>query len=408
MNAAGIIVEYNPFHNGHLYHLRRTKELTGADCIIAVMSGNFLQRGEPAIVSKFSRAKMAVRAGADLVVELPYSFSTQKADVFAFGAVSILDALGCRHLCFGSESGKIEEFFQTETLISSNEARFQASIQKWIKTGVSYPRACALAFQEIDTNSGTVDLSQPNNTLGYAYIRALKRIGSPIRPLTIRRLEAGYLDEGLSSSGISSATGIRKTIFEKGLEKVASHVPRETLEELSNFRAKYGHFASWDRFWPFLRYRLLQAVPEELRRIYEMEEGLEYRFIETAKKAPDFRTFMERLKTKRYTWTRLQRACVHVLTNTTKEEMALRMEKPAYIRLLGLSKTGRNYLKENKSSISLPVLSKMDAWKSDMARLDVRASRIYAFGFDSDAREDLIGQDFNQPPVFPENPLRNG
>lgn len=347
MISAGIIVEYNPFHNGHLYHLQQTRKKTNADVVIAVMSGQFLQRGEPALVSKWARTNMALKAGVDLVIELPYTFCTQKAEKFAEGAVYLLTSLQADFICFGSESGNIDTFTNTINFISNHESDYNRFIRQFMNEGVSYPKAASLAFQQLAPSRDLLDLSKPNNILGYHYVKALQEIGSKTVPMTIERIHAGYHDQQLSSVKISSATSIRKTLAEnRTLDHIQSHIPDTTYQELSAFYKKYNTFAFWENFWPFLKYRFSHSEPNELKDIYEVEEGMEYRLIRFAQEATSFKDFMEKIKTKRYTWTRLQRACVHILTNTKKEKM--RNKFPEYIRVLGFNQLGRQYLKEKK------------------------------------------------------------
>jgi predicted nucleotidyltransferase len=175
MKAVGVIVEYNPFHNGHAYHLQAAKETAHADLAVAVMSGNFLQRGEPALVSKWYRTKMALLSGVDIVLELPYQFATQKAETFANGAVSVLDAIGCHSLCFGSESGDISTFQQTVDYMDLHKDCLDEKIKMNIKTGVSFPKALSLSFQSMSSTENLLSLDKPNNILGFHYVKALKR-----------------------------------------------------------------------------------------------------------------------------------------------------------------------------------------------------------------------------------------
>ena len=172
MKVVGVIVEYNPFHHGHAYHIKKAKEMTDADVVIAAMSGDFLQRGEPALVSKWTRTEMALLGGIDLVFELPYAFAVQKADTFANGAVSLLGAAGCDTICFGSESGTIDDFYQTYHFLNKNQALYNEGIQKYIELGNSYPKSLSLAFQELSPSDNLLDLTKPNNILGFQYVRA--------------------------------------------------------------------------------------------------------------------------------------------------------------------------------------------------------------------------------------------
>lgn len=401
MKSCGIVVEYNPFHNGHLHHLKKTKETTKADVVIAVMSGNFLQRGEPALVSKYVRTKMALKNGVDIVVELPYAFATQKADVFAKGAVDILSSLGCSSICFGSESGNIEQFENTYTVMDEHEEQYNQFVKEFMKKGLSYPNATSEAFKRIASASNLIDLSKPNNILGFHYVKAIKDLDVNIEPVTIQRIQSGYNDMSLSKSNISSATSIRQALFEtKSLDAIQNQVPAETFKELLKYQEQFMTFVNWENLWAFLKYRILQSEPEELKDIYEVEEGLENRFIRFAKEAVTYQEFMEKVKTKRYTWTRLQRACVHILTNTKKEMMVKRSNRAEYIRLLGFTKNGREYINKYKEDFTLPIISKLSRADAEKIRLDVKATHIYSFAYPAIIGQQIITQEYRQPPIM--------
>ncbi|MDP4085709.1 MAG: nucleotidyltransferase [Bacillota bacterium] len=400
MKALGLIVEYNPFHNGHSYHLQTAKELVNAEIVIAVMSGNFLQRGEPALLSKWFRTKMALLGGVDIVFELPYSFATQKAEVFANGAISILDAAGCESLCFGSESGDIHSFQHTIKYIGDHHDQYEKAINKNIKTGVSYPKALSLAYNEVANFNGLVNLSVPNNILGIQYMQAIKKQNSSIEVFTIKRKNADYHDLKFSSETIASATSIRKAIFSK-VDQIEQYVPTTTNELLKQYLVLYGSFHHWENYWPYLQFRILQTSPQELREIYEVEEGIENRLIAASLTSLSFQEFMEKIKTKRYTWTRLQRICTHILTNSKKIEMNTNQEKATYLRLLGMTQNGREYLNKMKKHFQLPIVSRLASYKSKEIELDIRAGKMYSFGLTNNfARQALINQEFSQPPIF--------
>jgi predicted nucleotidyltransferase len=402
MKAVGVIVEYNPFHNGHAYHLQAAKELAEADLTIAVMSGNFLQRGEPALVSKWYRAKMALLGGVDIVLELPYQFATQKAETFANGAVSILDAIGCQTLCFGSESGDISTIIQTVNYMEKHKERFDESIKMNIKTGVSFPKALSLSFQTLSSTENLLSLEKPNNILGFHYVKAIKQQKSSIIPLTVKRKNADYHDEHFATETIASATSIRKALFasEESNSPIEQYVPDSTNTLLKEYLNEYGKFHGWENYWDFLRFRLLHSDSAELREIYEVEEGIENRLIAAALDSFTFKEFMEKVKTKRYTWTRLQRICVHILTNTKKAEMSGTLEKASYLRLLGMTTRGKEYLNKNKSHFKLPLISKLSAYKENGISLDIKASRVYSLGIGKQKGINLLHQEFKQPPIF--------
>jgi predicted nucleotidyltransferase len=402
MKAVGVIVEYNPFHNGHAYHLQAAKETAHADLAVAVMSGNFLQRGEPALVSKWYRTKMALLSGVDIVLELPYQFATQKAETFANGAVSVLDAIGCHSLCFGSESGDISTFQQTVDYMDLHKDCLDKKIKMNIKTGVSFPKALSLSFQSMSSTENLLSLDKPNNILGFHYVKALKRQKSSIVPFTIKRKNADYHDEHFATETIASATSIRKALFTstENNSSIEQYVPDTTSTLLKEYINEYGNFHEWENYWSFLRFRLLNSSPEELREIYEVEEGIENRLIAAALESSNFKKFMEKVKTKRYTWTRLQRICVHILTNTKKVEMSGTLEKASYLRLLGMTKRGKEYLNKTKSQFNLPLISKLSAYKENDISLDIKASRVYSFGLAKPYGNILLQQEFKQPPIY--------
>jgi predicted nucleotidyltransferase len=402
MNATGVIVEYNPFHNGHAFHLEQAKDISGAETIIAVMSGNFLQRGEPALVSKWKRAEMALKAGADIVFELPYQFAVQQADIFASGAVSILEAAGCSSLCFGSESGNIESFHRTLSFLETHQAAYQERVKVHLAAGFSYPKATSMAFLDLNPEDELVDLSKPNNILGFQYLNSARRINSSMQLFTVERKSAGYHDEQFASESIASATSIRKALFTGNgeVEGIRQYVPESTYQGLLQYKEEFGAFHHWEQYWPLLKFRLVQLQPEQLRCIYEMEEGLEHRFLSAALQAGSFQQFMEKIKTKRYTWTRLQRACVHILTNTEKKEMPNRPQEAEYLRLLGMSGNGRKYLNTHKSSLKLPLISRISSHAAQQLHLDIKASRVYAMGIQAAGDSRLMQQEFNQPPIM--------
>ncbi|TCP30481.1 putative nucleotidyltransferase [Scopulibacillus darangshiensis] len=382
MNVTGVIVEYNPFHNGHFYHLQKSIDQTKADLVIAVMSGNFLQRGEPALLSKWERTKMALEAGIDLVVELPYAFATQKAEIFANGAVSILDALGTTHLCFGSEQGDIQPFINTLSFTCEHQTEYDLEIKKYLKQGHSYPKSQALAFRSLNLpDMPIVDLSKPNNILGYHYLKAVKDQGSAISVDTIKRVAAEYHDANLTDNSIASATSIRQTIFAEGgqLHKIQSKVPDFTYRRLDAAQ-KSGSLHHWEHYYPYLFYKLITVQLEELVDIYEAEEGLEHRMLRIVERTDSFKAFMEELKTKRYTWTRLQRLCVHTLTNTKKRDMkgTLTNKLAPYIRLLGMNQKGQSYLNKRKADLSLPLITNIRKNTPPLLDLDIKAAKVYA------------------------------
>ncbi|HZG71600.1 MAG TPA: nucleotidyltransferase [Chondromyces sp.] len=401
MKTIGIVVEYNPFHNGHLHHLLEANKATNADTVIAVMSGNFLQRGEPALVDKWTRTKMALDAGVDLVVELPYAFATQKAEVFSHGAIFILHHLQCEGFVFGSEDGRIQPFMETAATMNKYHQKLEQATKTFMDLGNSYPKAMTLAREEILPAGTSLDLSQPNNILGYHYIRANQKLRSPMKPYTIKRKSAHYHDEQLGEETIASATSIRKAITSQKnqLEAVSRFLPSTTLRHLEEYLSKYHQFHTWETYWPFLRYRLISATPHELRNIYEITEGIEHRLMEGARKANTFLNFMDLVKTKRYTWTRIQRMLLHILTNTSKEVMLNQCQNPEFIRILGMNAKGQRHIKKIKKETNLPLISNA-ASNKELLSLDIKATEIYAQGLPSVISTSLLHSEYKQPPII--------
>ncbi|WP_071459339.1 nucleotidyltransferase [Bacillus massilinigeriensis] len=401
MEAVGVIVEYNPFHNGHRFHLAEARKNTGADVVIAVMSGNFLQRGEPALCDKWTRAQMALLGGADIVFELPFHFAVQQADIFAKGAVSLLGAAQCKYLCFGSESGDTAAFGRTLEFLNSQKESYQKKIKSHVTNGVSYPKAAALAFQECHPNDGLVDLSLPNNILGFQYMRAIEELGVDLIPYTITRKNAGYHDEHFSSDSIASATSIRKAIFSGGEgTDISPYIPEYSSRLLKEYQHLYGKLHTWELYWPFLQYRLIESTDNELRSIYGMDEGLESRFRKYVLRSDSFSSFMTEVKTKRYTWTRLQRVCTHLLLNSLRDKVIQASRKADYLRLLGFTKKGRTYLQHYKKNLGLPLFTKASSAKNGELDNDIKAARIYAMGISGSAKKKLMEKEFIQSPFL--------
>ncbi|MEG0258511.1 MAG: nucleotidyltransferase [Lysinibacillus sp.] len=403
MKAVGVVVEYNPFHNGHLHHLEKAKQQAEADIVIAVMSGSFLQRGEPAMVDKWSRTKMALASGVDLVIELPYVYSTAQASEFAKGAISLLSSINCHSFAFGSEEGSIKPFLNTFSLIEGNRELYESHIKTAMQTGISYPKALHFAYESLkdDCSLSYIDLTQPNNILGYHYVEAAHRLQSPIQPQTIQRIAAGYHDLIEKGTSIASATGIRKALAQgDAIQDLHSFMPKSTFEELTHWHAKHTAFASWEKFWPLLRFTLTRHTPKQLTQFAEVSEGIEFalnKAIHSSHSNESFELFMHTIKSKRYTWTRLQRMLTHIYTGTTKEQLQ-QFDAPRYIRLLGMSQDGQKYLSQHKKEFSLPLISRVASVKDDMLALDIHAADMYAIGMQQHSYSKLL-KDYQTPPI---------
>ncbi|MRH42150.1 nucleotidyltransferase [Aquibacillus halophilus] len=402
MNACGLIVEYNPFHNGHYYHLEQSKQATNSDCMIAVMSGNFLQRGEPAITDKFHRARVAVQQGVDIVVELPFIYAVQNSDLFARGAVSILAALGVKSLCFGSESGQINDFINAYKLFQNKQERYKLELKKQLSYGISFPEASRQAYQAIGLTQGSIDLSQPNNILGFSYLKSIYQNNFSIRPMTIKRTKNNYHDKEIKNE-IASATSIRKELvaYNKVTTLAKEALPSKMIEGLDEYKQYSGLWHHWEHYFNILQYRVLTMTEAELRQVHGVDEGLEYRLKRTASKATSFDSWMNDVKTKRYTWTRLQRMFAHILVNTKKESIvSLTEEKLPYIRLLAMTDKGQAYLNQIKKSMEIPIITGLKNGRHQISAIESQASYAYYSVVSPIQRRKLYKQELNPPYIL--------
>ncbi|WP_018921359.1 nucleotidyltransferase [Salsuginibacillus kocurii] len=399
MHVTGVIVEYNPLHNGHAYHLQQARKQSGADIVAAVMSGYFLQRGEPALLPRRTRVKMALRAGADLVIELPYLYSTQHASIFAHGSIAILKELGADSICFGSEAGDQDSFHQLQTFMATHKKQYEELIQNKIKLGMSYPRACSEAFQALLPAESLPSLSQPNNILGFHYMEAITRLQANIKPFTVQRIGSGYhsLHE---TKGIMSATGIRNALSNgQSLVDLKPYLPASTVEEWQ--QDEFLVDMNWERYFSYLQYKLLTTTPAELSACYEIEEGIENRLQQAALNSTTFNEWINNVKTKRYTWTRIQRMATHLLTGAKKEDMRVSLtdSKIDSARLLGMNQKGQKWLNEQKHNLHLSLYTTPSKQDTTQSRLDARAAKSYFMGFPKDKRLQGIKHEYSMPPL---------
>lgn len=404
MKATGIVVEYNPFHNGHAYHALQAKKITGADIVIAVMSGNFLQRGEPAFVDKWTRTKMALSNGVDIVFELPYAFATASAPIFAKGAIQLLDASQCSAFCFGSEDGDIEPLERSLLLIQQAGTQYEQIIKEATSRGLSYPKALNEAYiaaaNSTNIQGALADLSKPNNILGFHYMQSALDINSTMTATTIPRIVAQYHDDAIVGNQIASATGIRKSFFDSDtLSTVSDFIPPMTQQGLLDWQATQQAFGNWSSFYPLLRFTILREGPERLRTIADITEGIENLLYRAASHHGTFEGFMSEVKSKRYTWTRIQRMLTHIFTGFTYA-MRRDISDPSYLRLLGMTQAGRLYLNEHKKNLKLPVVSRAAAFSNPSLTADIHAANMYALGISNGTADSRIGTDYDRHPII--------
>jgi predicted nucleotidyltransferase len=403
MNIVGLIVEYNPLHNGHLYHFQQSLKACEAEASVIVMSGHFLQRGEPSLVNKWARTKMALSMGADLVFELPYAYSTQSAEGFAFGAISILNQLPfVTHLCFGSEGGHVDALDEIASLIYQESDELKQALKRELLKGISYPSAYAKALLSISRNEAYASsFMQPNNMLGISYLVALKHLNSHIIPKSIKREKAGYHDTQLTDQHIASATGIREALFsEKSYQwqRIKPYVPSYTYQILKEeARAGRGP-VSWENYFKHIQHALLSQPSHRVASLFEVEEGLENRLRKYIAQAHSFEHFCQLVKSKRYTYNRIQRMMTHLMLNYSKQDRAmLELEKgPSYLRLLGFSKKGRSLLNSYKESLSPSLVAKLKKENPSMLQWDIKSAQVHSLAYKG---EQSLLYEYQQSPI---------
>lgn len=381
MRTVGVIVEYNPFHNGHHYHLQQAKEVSSAQAVVAVMSGYFLQRGEPALIDKWSRAEMALRGGADLVLELPVLYACQPAEWFAFGAVATLEATGIVDaLCFGSESGNLNWMRELTSTLVQEPPSFKVMLQRYLKQGWSYPKAYSHTLQHFHPDLQHT-LTKPNNILGLSYLAALHKINSPITPYTIRREKAGYHDARPSDKRIASATAIRNKWVEVGdVDLIEPYVPATTYRILKTSIERGVQPITWESLHQALIAKLISESSEQLSQYYGVVEGLEYRLKQQLPHAKTVQSYVDAIKTKRYTWNRVQRILTYILLGLRQSDVDQHVlaKGPTYLRVLGFNEHGRKLLKKMKKTAKQPVVTRIKQQRPSMLDWDLRAAAMYA------------------------------
>lgn len=379
MKTAAIISEYNPFHKGHEYQIRKTREETGATHILALMSGNFVQRGNPALVDKYRRAEMALLGGADLVLELPVPFALSSAEFFAEGAVRILDALhGVDLLSFGSEAGDLAPLQKIAHILSAEPPVYQAHLQEALAKGLSYPVARSEALLAYDASLDPAMAKSPNNILGIEYLKALIRLGSPITPYTLRRQGKGYHDQTLQEEQFASATALRKGI----LDDASWHgfIPSAVANTLGDLKTAGYPFVTEEDFRPLLLYRLL-LEGHDLARLPDAQEGLDQRILSKLShlREETLAEFLQEIKTKRYTHTRISRILFQFLLGLDQADLArLRRTTPPSVKILACNERGREILASVRKTRTLDLRHNFSRTLDEFQKADQRASQVYA------------------------------
>ena len=385
MKIVGLITEYNPFHNGHLYHIDKTKELTGADAVIAVMSGDYVQRGTPSIMSKHQRASMALQAGVSVVIELPVMYATGSAEYFAEGAISILDELGCiDSICFGSECGNIEMLKIPARILSEEPDNYKEALQEALRQGCAFPKARQIALQNcMEDSLANEILSQPNNILGIEYLKAICHRKSPLKAYTFPRKSSGYHDTELTDF-YSSATAIRQQLLSDNLETLKSQVPDTSFQILMQaWHTNYPINAN--DFSLLLKYRLLQETPKTLMQYQDVSEDLANRIYNNRNDFQNYDQFCELLKTKELTYSRISRSLLHILLQITKEDLQQYKNSGIcrYAHILGFRTDSTTVLTHLNKYTRIPLLTRLTQSKElddtalHMLNQDIFASDLY-------------------------------
>ena len=367
MKIAGIIAEYNPFHNGHAYHIRETRRLSGCDYVVACMAGNFTQRGEAARLHKWSRTRAALLCGADAVFELPALWAVRPADAFALGGVTILSGLGCDVLSFGSETEDLSLIERLAQLGESEPPALSEAIRAGLGAGKSHARARGEALAE-HLGLAPEQLNAPNMTLAVEYLRAIHGLNSPMRPLAIPRL-GGYHDTSLGQ--FASASAIREAISRGKIAEACDCVPAPV-------RHLIEHAPDMHEPDDILIYILRSMHIAQMAALPGADEGLANRLYRCSRKAASRFELIEMLKCKRYTHARLSRLCAHALLGVTRE-LIQSHPQPEYARLLGCREDARPLMRELKARSSLPIVSDPVKLKDDpVFQLEHRATELHA------------------------------
>lgn len=387
MKVTGIIAEYNPFHNGHKYHIENTKKITDAEGIVCIMSGNFVQRGLPSIIDKWTRTEMALLNGADLVIELPCIYSLSSAEFFSMGAISLLDNIGVvDSISFGSEAGDISMLLKIAQILSFESEDYKKFLRSNLNNGNTYPRAVSNTISKllnVENEFQVADLeniiNNPNNILGIEYLKAIIRSESNIKPFTIKRKGAAYNSDMLENE-FSSATSIRNYInSSQKIDLLKNQLPQSVFEHISNLYMKNYDFANENKMLRFLKYKLL-THPSSIQRLPDISEGLHNKIIRAAENnINDYDSFIKIIKSKRYTYSRISRLLCQLFIGFDQyDTKTMRQMKCPYARILGFNNTGRAILKSAKKNSSIPLITKIPRENDEILGLDLKSTAAYS------------------------------
>lgn len=390
--SIGIIAEYNPFHNGHLYQIQKAKELTGADTVIAVMSGNFTQRGDTSLINKFEKAKIALQNEVDMVIELPTIYSISSAENFALGGVKILNEIGnIDYLVFGIEEENLEKLQAIADVLVNEDDEFKRNIKEELDKGNSYPKAREIVLKKVLSSENVKNIMQkPNNILAIEYLKALKTTNSKIKPIAIKRKNTMHNDENINEN-YASGTYIRKLFIENNFNEIRKVVPKYTYERLLELKNQGAYVSSINDFSDIVIYKIRTMTKEEISQIADVNEGLEniIKLASTTCKTID--EIVEKVSTKRYTKTRISRILTYILLDITKSEIEQSKNANPYIRVLGINKKFEGILKTINNDKLITSLKKFEEnnGENQLLNIDKKATEIYTIKYPKSVQANL-------------------
>ncbi len=393
MKVCGIVAEYNPFHNGHKYQIEQIRKETNADVIIAVMSGNFMQRGVPASFDKWARTKMALDGGVDMVIELPTIYSLSSAEFFASGAVSILNSLNCvDYISFGAKTDDLAFLKDIATFLNNEPADYKDALQKELKKGVSYPAArskCIKQFFDTKYDSKIIEetLLDSNNILAIEYLKALEKLDSKIQPIIVKRIGTDYNSLEINGDYCSS-TAIREILKDQNVLRLKDVIPNSSYNTISEEINMGKMPMELSNFEELILYKLRNSSLFKLSQIADVKEGLENVISKSLLNSFDLESLIISIKSKRYTRTRIQRILLNSLLGINEEFIETYKFKPQYARILGFSKKGRNALALLNKYSKIPVITSLNNFTKkanhnqlEMLKYDIDATNIYTLGY---------------------------
>ena len=376
MNVIGVIAEYNPFHLGHLYQINKIKEMYKDSIIIAIVSSSFTQRGDVSILNKWNKARIALDNGIDLVIELPYFYAGQSSDIFAKGAVTILNYLGIDTLVFGMESDDINNL-KLMADIQLNDKNYNNIVKEYLSNGYNYPTALSKAIKDILN----LDIKYPNDLLALSYIKQVKLINNNIDVIGIKRTNDYHSKE--ITSNIVNASLIREQ-FKNNLD-ISNYIPNYDTNKLYN--------VSVNDFYPLLKYQILNNI-NNLDKFLTVDEGIDNRIKKYIKNSNNWDELVNNIKTKRYTYNKINRMLMHILFNLTKEESKNIVID--YVRVLGFNSKGRSYLNKIKKNKDINIVTNYKDGISKLFDLENRVNNIYAIIVDNK----LIYEEYSHNPII--------